>query len=255
MAKQREQHWDPKLYDGKHSYVADLAQELIDELELQGDETVLDLGCGTGRMSQWLLERGVKVIAVDKDSYMVAAAKQRCPGLDARVRDARDLGDLECDAVLSNATLHWVLEPGRVVAELSRVVGRSGRLALEFGGAGNLAELRRAFTLATARHGVTFDTSLRWYFPSIGDYTPLLEACGFRVDKALLFPRPTTLDDGEAGLRNWMRMFLRPELEVLPADTQQAVLRRVEDLCRPRLFREGSWHLDYVRLRVRATRR
>lgn len=79
----------------------------------------------------------------------------------------------------------------------------------------------------------------------------MVEAAGFRVEYAQLFARPTPLQ-GEDGLENWIRMFLKGPFEALPGPARQAVIRRAEAELRPVLCRDGQWYADYVRLRMKA---
>ena len=95
---------------------------------------------------------------------------------------------------------------------------------------------------------------LGWYYPGIGEYAGLLEKHGLEVREASLFERPTRLEDGEEGLKTWLRMFRKPVLERLPIDRQIEFLEEIEDEVRPRLFKDGVWELDYRRLRIAAYR-
>ncbi len=91
-----------------------------------------------------------------------------------------------------------------------------------------------------------------WYYPSVSEYATLLENNGFEVRFMTLFDRPTPLADGEAGLRNWVTMFASDYYAKLGPESREAFLRRVEDLLRPGLFRDGHWWADYRRLRFAA---
>lgn len=251
------QTWDPALYDQAHAYVADLARDLIDLLAPTPDDTVLDLGCGTGRMTEWLLASGARVIGVDSDPAMVAAARARCPTADLRQDDVRSLdADLRCTALLSNATLHWVppADAPRMAESLARTVLPGGRLVVEFGGAGNIAHILAGLRAACERHGHAFAPDGGWYYPTLGAFASLLEAHGFSVRDARLFPRMTKLEGGLDGLRAWLEMFGAQPLAAVPAATRAELVAEVVDQCRPTLLRDGTWWADYVRLRVVALR-
>ena len=248
--------WNAALYDQHHRFVADLARDMVSELAPSNGELVLDLGCGSGRMTEWVLEAGARALGIGPDPKMVQAARARCPDADVRQLDARELGDIHVDSVISNATLHWIPEAERVVSELARVLGASrsratytGRVVAELGGHGNIATLREAVERALARRGKLIDWSQRWYFPRLGEYASLLEHHGFDVSQARSWPRPTKLEDGTIGLRNWVRMFLSDVVAGYDGDDFYA---EVEDACRPTLWHGDHWQLDYVRLRVHA---
>ena len=85
---------------------------------------------------------------------------------------------------------------------------------------------------------------------SVGEYAALLERHGLSVTDAHLFDRPTPLEGGGRGLRDWILMFAYHLLEDLPAGGREEVLRRTEDRLRPVRFDEGTWVVDYRRLRV-----
>jgi hypothetical protein len=95
-------------------------------------------------------------------------------------------------------------------------------------------------------------TDVPWYFPTIGEYAAVLETAGLEVAAAWLFDRPTPLE-GEHGLANWLRMF---GLHLLGGDADpDARLAAIEDDLRPTLWRDGSWWVDYRRIRVVAVKR
>jgi hypothetical protein len=94
-----------------------------------------------------------------------------------------------------------------------------------------------------------------WYFPSVAEYSALLEAHGLEVTDACWFERPVPQDDPESGLRDWLRMFGGRILAAAPAERHEALFAAIEERARPKLFREGRWIVDYRRLRVRAVKR
>jgi hypothetical protein len=94
-----------------------------------------------------------------------------------------------------------------------------------------------------------YDLQLVNYFPSLSEYTTLLEAQGFRVTYAEHFDRPTQLD-GLDGLRNWVRMFRASVIDLVPSNKQNMFFQKIEELARPALYYDDSWWADYVRLRA-----
>lgn len=246
--------WNPVLYDRHHRFVADLATELVDLLAPRTGERVLDLGCGTGRLLEPLAARGAQVVGVDSDPAMVAAAQKRCPRAEVRQADARDLSALGCvDALLSNATLHWIPEAERAARSMAGVLRPGGRAVLELGGAGCVASVVRALP-AALRHVGVGKVKLPWFFPGALQYRRVLRSAGFDRIQARLFPRPTPLEDGTRGLANWLRMFCGDLLAPLPKGAQQSVIAQVERDCEAHCWRDDHWELDYVRLRVVAQR-
>jgi trans-aconitate 2-methyltransferase len=129
-----------------------LGREVLERLVLAGDETVIDAGCGSGRITQALLARvpNGRVIAVDSSPSMIEAAMARLVGdgaLDGRLQlRVADLLELELeepvDAVLSTATFHWIADHERLFERLRALLRCGGRLVAQCGGAGNITTLR-----------------------------------------------------------------------------------------------------------------
>jgi trans-aconitate 2-methyltransferase len=137
--------WDGQSYDRISGPMEALGREVLARLALRGDETVLDAGCGSGRITQALIERlpRGRVIAVDASQSMVDAARARLPNADVRAADLLEL-ELEepVDAVLSTATFHWIADHERLFSQLHAALRPGGRLVAQCGGEGNIDVLR-----------------------------------------------------------------------------------------------------------------
>lgn len=251
----QETRWNAGLYDDKHSFVWKMAAGLLDLLNGQFGERILDVGCGTGHLTAQIAETGALVTGIDRSPEMIRQAQEKYPNLQFRVMDAREITLPESfDAVFSNATLHWIREPECVVAGIARSLRPGGRFVAEFGGKGNTAEFLAAASRAWSRSEFAGAASHPWYYPSVAEYAGLLEHHGFEVTYATLFDRPTPLEDGERGLRNWMEMFLGALVETLPNSEREHFETAVEHEARPVLFRDSQWVMDYRRLRIVARR-
>lgn len=247
--------WNAGLYDEKHSFVWKLAEGVLELLNAKHGERILDLGCGTGHLTAKIAEAGTHVVGVDRSPEMIQQAREKYPALRFEVMDARELAlGGAFDAVFSNATLHWIKEPKRVIAGMGKLLRPGGRFVAEFGGKGNTGELLKAVERAWKKLGLPGPSPHPWYYPSVAEYAELLEKNGFEVTYALLFDRPTPLDDGERGLRNWIEMFGASFAEGLPDTKRGRLKEEVEEELRPILFRDGHWVMDYRRLRVVAKR-
>ncbi|MEO0539690.1 MAG: methyltransferase domain-containing protein, partial [Cyanobacteria bacterium P01_A01_bin.105] len=195
------QTWDTDRYQTQHDFVWQYGEGLLPLLAAQPGEYILDLGCGTGQLTQQIADQGARVIGLDADPAMVTEAQNNYPDLTFRQADARDFTVAEpCDAVFSNATLHWVTEPAAAVQAIYRALKPGGRLVAEFGGQGNVQTIIAAVEAVLGRSGLS-----PWYFPSLAEYVGLLAEQGFEVTFAQLYERPTPLK-GEDGLANWVRM-------------------------------------------------
>lgn len=251
----REVRWNARLYESRHSFVWKYGEDLLDLLKPQPGERILDLGCGTGQLTARIASAGAAVLGIDSSPAMIEQARHNYPDVGFEVADAAEASFREAfDAVFSNAALHWMKPAARVANNLSRALRPGGRLVAEFGGKGNLQELLHGVHESLAAAGCRHDPN-PWYFPSLGEYASLLEAHGLSVTFATLFDRPTPLDDGEAGLRQWMRMFGGALLSAVPPEQQDGVLQDLEHRLQPRLYKNGAWVLDCVRLRIVAVRK
>jgi|SRR5579863_6904505 len=249
-----ENDWNAELYDQKHAFVFEYGKGLLSELAPQKGEHILDLGCGTGHLAQTIATSGAHVVGIDSSPEMIAQARKNYADIEFLVADARAFAFLyQFDAVFSNAALHWIPEAERVVEHIAAVLRPGGRFVAEFGGKGNVAnitgELQKTIREIT---GIVVESG--WYFPSIGTYATLLEKYGLAVLSAVLFDRPTKLEEGERGLSNWLTMFCEGMFAGLPAVTRQNVIEQVEARLRPKLFKDGNWFADYRRLRVGAVK-
>jgi trans-aconitate methyltransferase len=246
--------WDPALYTAKHSFVYEYGRELVALLAPQQGEHILDLGCGSGQLTQTIAESGASVVGLDNSASMIETARRKYPDLSFVLADAKDFSfDEPFDAVFSNASLHWVKPPEKVIECVARCVRRGGQFVAEFGGRGNVGQIFAAAEAAAqelAGHGIQNVL----YFPSIAEYSTILESCSLEVRQAWLFDRPTKLEDGESGLRNWLTMFGEKTFGAMPDDARQQWIERTQEKARPTLFRDGSWYADYRRLRVVAVR-
>ncbi len=242
-------NWNPDKYDEHTRFVSDLGMPVVELLQPRPGERILDLGCGDGVLTQKLIEIGCEVTGVDTSRQMVAAALER--GIDARVMDGHTLTFADAfDAVFSNAALHWMKEPDRVIAGVWRSLKKPGRFVGEFGGLGNVDKLHRALLEAISMRGIPPGDVDPWFFPSPDEYRDKLVSAGFNVDSIELVDRPTPLPTGVAG---WIESVAHPFLAVVEPEQRGALISEVEDRVRPLLCNDGVWFADYVRLRFSAS--
>jgi len=273
--------WNAAEYDAKHAFVYEKAKGLVELLAPKPGERILDLGCGTGALTAEIATRGAEVMGVDRSEEMIGQARKKFPALqfevldarqlrvnlgqvDARrwsatgdkadrVEEAREVGRLGFDAVFSNAVLHWIPEAAEVIAGVAQVLKPGGRFVAEFGGKGNIQKLVAGFQRAFAALGMRPPARVSpWFYPSVAEYAGLLEKHGLEVREASLFDRPTALEEGERGLENWIRVFRQTFVEKMGEAKAQRWIREVERQCRDEQFHDGSWVLDYRRLRIAA---
>ncbi len=221
---------------------------MIDLLNPQPGECILDLGCGTGQLTQALAETGAIVSGIDADAAMVVTAQRHYPQLSFAVADACNFTvEKPVDGIFSNAVLHWVKPPEQAVEAIARALNPGGKFVAEFGGKGNVQAIVQAVETVRAESNLS-----PWYFPSIGEYTQLLERYGLEVTFAALTDRPTPLKEGDQGLANWLKMFGQSLLAGLSDDDVVAVVHDVEALLRSDMYDGHQWSADYRRLRLMA---
>lgn len=250
--------WDAGSYHRVSGPMVEMARKVLDRLPLDGNETVMDAGCGTGRATLLLLERlpSGRVLALDADPAMVAAAKDTLASFGDRAAvEQADLLALDpdldgaVDAVFSTATFHWVLDHDRLFANLFRVLRPGGRLVAQCGGAGNIVSVLGAADGAAAlpRWSARFEG---WARPAIyataEDTASRLEAAGFADVRCWLEPNPVVPDDPREYLGT---IAIGAHLQRLPDEAdREAFLDEV-------LARLPSpVTVDYVRLNLDASR-
>ena len=243
-------NWDTQHYE-TFKFIPKYGEALLDLAQLQPFEHALDLGCGTGHLTSLMAKQCQHVIGIDYSENMIKTAKETYPDLDFRTGDATSFSlEKPVDVIISNATLHWVLDPTAAILCIKKALTPNGRFIAEFGGKHNVETILAGVRYALDQLGTTPLWQDYWYFPSLATYTSLLEAQGFHVELAQHFKRPTPMDSGETGLRDWLTMFVLPHTSAVPPEKIQAFYNHVETHCRPTLFQDGRWVLDYVRLRI-----
>lgn len=248
---QMKDQWDATLYDGKHQFVSKHGEGIVRLLDVQKGERILDLGCGTGDVAHTLHEQGADVTGADFSKNMVDRAKEKYPHIPFEVQDANTFSfENSFDAVFSNATLHWIKTPELVLERISTHLNKGGRFVAELGGYGNVKGITDSIVAHIRNLDLSYEESqFPWYFPSVGEYTSLMEEAGFRVTYAEHFDRPTPLADDE-GIHHWIRMFCSSFFtNIEETDIVRVIVAVVEDL-KESMYVDGEWIADYKRLRV-----
>src|SRR5258708_23243022 len=132
MTTKTHTQWNAHLYDDKHGFVSKYGEDLVDLLNPQQGERILDLGCGTGYLANYIAQTGARITGIDNATAMIERAKAAYPDLDFQVLSATDFHfDKPFDAIFSNAALHWVLDKDSAIDCISRNLRPGGRLVLE----------------------------------------------------------------------------------------------------------------------------
>ena len=243
--------WDAETYDALAFPQFAWGLEVVERLALNGDETVLDAGCGSGRVSAELLKRvpDGKLIAVDGSEAMIAKARERLG--DEATYLVSDLTELEIerpvDLIFSTATFHWIVDHDVLFARLHAALKPGGRLVAQCGGEGNVAGHAQAIAAAMARPEFAphFEgMEAMWNFAAPDETEAKLRKAGFSEARCWLEPKPVT---PEHPLEFTETVTLGPHLDRLPDDLRHPFAEAVLELSGTPLT------LDYVRLNIEAS--
>jgi trans-aconitate 2-methyltransferase len=238
--------WDAATYDRVSAPQVAWSEAILERLALRGDEVVLDAGCGSGRVTELLLDRlpEGRVVALDADADMVRATRERFAG-DPRVTVVhQSLTELELeepvDAVFSGATFHWVLDHDELFARLGRATKPGGRISAQCGGTGNIAHVK-----GVADRLYELEPPRIWHYAGPEETRERLERNGFEEIEAWLQPSPVTPPEPLTFLQD---VILGPYVQRLPEERREPFARAVlDELGDPPV-------LDYVRLNIVAVR-
>jgi trans-aconitate 2-methyltransferase len=244
--------WDGNIYDRISAPMEALGRAVLDRLELNGNETVLDAGCGSGRVTEALLERlpNGRVIAVDASHSMVKAARERLAGRDrVEVREG-DLLELALptpvDAILSTATFHWIADHDALFGRLHAALRPGGRLVAQCGGKGNIDVLRGVANEILARepYAAYFrDWRAPWSYAGPEITEERLRGAGFASAECWLQPAPQQPEHPRQFLSE---IVLGPHYQQLPEGLREQFMdTALAELGEPVV-------VDYIRLNIDA---
>lgn len=244
--------WNAKQYEKSFAFVHQYGEAVLGLIDLPEGSCIVDLGCGNGALTRKLYAKGYNVIGIDDSLDMLRQTQAMHPAIEFRRGDARDFKlNIKADAIFSNAVFHWIDDSDQdgMLANIYEQLVDGGKLICEFGGHGCAETVHTALEMAFAKRGLAYPRV--FYFPTIGEYAPRLEAAGFRVEEAFLFDRPTP-QNGKDGLRNWITMFCKKSFEGMDGGEMNDIINETVEACRAELSSDGQWFVDYVRIRIRA---
>jgi trans-aconitate 2-methyltransferase len=243
--------WDAATYDRVAAPQTRWGGAVLERLPLHGDETVLDAGCGSGRVTEQLADRlpDGRIIALDASPAMIDEARRRLARFGDRIAYlVADLnapfelpGGVRVDAVLSTATFHWVPDHAALFRHLAAVLRPGGRLVAQFGGAGNIAAVKAI--VASIGDGWLGPA----HYETVEATTERLAAAGFVDIEAWLQPEPTRFEPGEPFETFLRTVILGPQVDRLPEEERAGYVHEVAT-------RLGEPVVDYVRLNADARR-
>ena len=244
--------WNAQNYKDSFQFVPQYGEDVISLLTVQKGSRVIDLGCGNGTLTKKLADHGYDVVGIDASNDMIALAEKEYTDLPFLQGDALSFQLKEkADAIFSNAVFHWIDEQDqeKMIDNIAKQLREGGELVCEFGGYGCGEAVHSELEKCFAERGLIYPRT--FYFPTVGEYAPLLEKYGLRVEFAILFDRPT-IQKSEHGVIDWINMFVTKPFEGMDRNIKNDILQETENDLRDRLFSDGKWYIDYVRIRIRA---
>jgi trans-aconitate 2-methyltransferase len=243
--------WDAATYDRVSDAHARWGATVLDRLTLRGDETVLDAGCGSGRVTEQLLARlpRGRVLALDASPKMLAEAARRLQHSGERVAFVHAnlaqplVLDRQVDAILSTATFHWLADHEALFRNLAAVLRPGGQLVAQCGGAGCIASVETAIRAAWPRDD---GWPGPWHFATAEQTQHRLEAAGFVEVQTWLHDEPTPLEPGEPLETFLETVILGAHLDRLPEREHDGFVRAVA----AGLPYPEQPVIDYVRLNI-----
>ncbi len=256
--------WDPEDYSRASAAQQRMAMELLSGAELRGDERVLDIGCGDGKVTAYiagLVPRG-SVVGVDASEEMILYAQhvyppQAYPNLAFEVGDASSLDFAEeFDVIVSNSALHWVLDHGPVLDGIKRALKPGGQIFLQMGGRGNVSHTWEVLRILMAqerwaRYFNDFSFPYGFYGPD--EYREWLVQAGLVPRRVELVTRDMALEGCE-GLAAWIRTTWLPFTQRIPEELRDSFVDELADEY-VKIYppdEEGLVHIDMMRLMVEA---
>jgi trans-aconitate 2-methyltransferase len=242
--------WDAQTYDRVSDPQYEWGLEVLDRLQLEGDEYVLDAGCGSGRVTAKLLDRlpDGRVLCVDASEQMIEKAREALG--DRADYLVSDLAELEVekpvDVTFSTATFHWLPDHDRLFSRLHAAIRPGGRLVAQCGGAGNVAEHAQNIVAVASRPEFSEhfrEMSVMWNFATPDETEQRLRNAGFDRVRCWLENKPVQPEDPYAFTTT---VTMGPHLARLPEENRRRFAEAVLDL-------EGEpLTLNYVRLNIEA---
>jgi trans-aconitate methyltransferase len=247
--------WNTDLYNIQHNFVYKYGENVLEWLVPQRGERILDVGCGTGQLTDIIHISGAVVTGIDASPEMIKKARENYPDIKFMVKDATHLSfDSNFDAVFSNAALHWISNQEEAIRCIFNALRPAGRFVFEMGGKHNIESIHNALKKAIAdEHLEDKIPGESNYFPSVAEQCLLLEKIGFTVSDVMYFKRPTKLE-GEEGMTLWIHQSCDFFFRNIGDDLKEKIIAKVVESLRATNYRDGDWNADYVRLRIKAVK-
>ena len=256
--------WNPDIYERSSSQQKKWAEEVISKIRIKGNERVLDIGCGDGKITAHiasLVPEG-SVIGIDNSADMISFAQNKFPpsnwpNLSFQFGDATDLRYEDgFDLVVSFACLHWVLDHKPVLEGIKRCLKSNGRLFIQFGGKGNAGGVLEVVDKKISEDrwaGYFKNFTFPYGFFGTEEYERWLNKAGLRAVRVELIPKEM-VQSGIEGLASWVESTWLPYIERVPEGFQHDFINEISQgyVSAHPLDSDGQVHVRMVRLEVEA---
>jgi trans-aconitate 2-methyltransferase len=259
--------WNAVDYAKSSSVQQQWARDLIRKLELKGNEQILDIGCGDGKVSAEIAVAvpDGSVIGVDNSEAMIALAQSTysadvVPNMRFQQGDASRLTFTnEFDIVFSNATLHWILDHRPVLQGIYKSLKPNGKILLQMGGRGNAADVLSVFDTFLATNewrGYFRDFTFPYGFYDNKEYRQWLRDAGFQEKRVEMIPKDA-IHQNRTAFEGWIRTTWLPYTQRVPIDKRETFIARLADeyLQLHPTDENGMVHVQMMRLEVEAVKR
>lgn len=230
--------WNAEDYAKQSSAQQSWAIELINKIKMEGNERILDVGCGDGKITAALAKKckNGNVVGVDSSAEMVhqsiQAYRDNHSNLSFKTMNASSLNfDEKFDIIFSNSALHWVKDHGPVLDGMYQSLKEKGHIYLRFGGQGTLDTFQPIIDSLTAQEAWASyfkEYQEKWHFYDDKTYIDWVVDAGFKPISVKLVPTIMTYKERE-GLSGYIRTTWHPYLDYLPEDKRQRFIQLVVD--------------------------
>lgn len=259
--------WDADTYDIISNAQEQWAKFIIKQRKWSGSETLLDAGCGSGRITKMLSQivRNGIVYAVDNDPNMIKKAKEKLSNIEnihviqADLTESVEFRNMQMkfDVIFSNAVLHWILDHQKVFKNFYDLLSPKGNLLIQCGGFGNLKKTISLFNIVKDSPDFEqyfYEWKQSWYFAKPEDTKSVLKDLGFKNIQVYLSNSNIDFDSKNNYLVYVKTVVIGPYLKYLPSEQLknkfvEATLYLIE-----KDYPELRWKLDYVRLNILASK-
>jgi trans-aconitate methyltransferase len=255
-------NWDAKDYADNSSAQLSWANELISKMKLQGTESLLDIGCGDGKITASIAQQltGGKVVGIDRSLSMIehATSQFSSPNLSFHTMDATAISFRETfDIAFSNAALHWIHDHKAVLTSLKNHLTNNAKILFQMGGYGNARDIQAVLDdlLISAQWKKYFAGFVTPYqFCTIKEYDQWLKQTSYKADRIELIQKDM-IHDSQDGLKGWLRTTWFPYTDQLPDNRKEEFWDNVVEryLLGHPIDQEGRTHVRMVRLEIEAT--